>query len=119
MAEHLLQRAYIHPVLQHECGRRVPQFVRGVLAGVQPRAGQIFLDHDLYGITADARAPVGEKHGRRARRRDLAAHGQIPVERFAAGVVEVDNTLFAALAEDAQAIAVVILQVQTNQLRDT
>ena len=35
--------------------------------------------------------------------RDLAAHGQIPVERFAAGIVEVDNTLFAALAEDAQA----------------
>ena len=49
--------------------------MRGVLAGVQPCAGQIFLDHDLYGITADARAPVGEKYGRRARRRDLAAHG--------------------------------------------
>lgn len=36
---------------------------------------------------------------------------RIAVERLAAGVVEVDNTLFAALAKDAQAVAVVILQV--------
>ena len=56
---------------------------------------------------------------RRARRRDFAAHSQIAVERLAAGVVEVDNTLFAALAKDAQAVAVVILQVQADQLRDT
>lgn len=43
MTEHLLQRAHIHTVLQHECGRRMPQFVRGVLAGIQSRAGQVFL----------------------------------------------------------------------------
>ena len=115
MAEHLLQRAHIHTVLQHECGRRMPQFVRGVLAGIQSRAGQVFLDHDLYRVAADACASVGEKHGCRARRCDLAAYGQIAVERFAAGVVEVNNTLFAAFAEDAQAVAVVILQVQTDQ----
>ena len=103
MAEYLLQCTHIHAILQHECGRCVPQFVRGVLAGIQSCAGQIFLDHDLYGVAADACASVGEKHGCRARWCDLAAYGQITVERFTAGIVEVNNTLFAALAEDAQA----------------
>ncbi len=43
MAEHLLQRAHIHTVLQHEGRRRMPQFMCGILAGIQPRTSQFFL----------------------------------------------------------------------------
>ena len=60
--------------------------MRGILTGVQARARQVFLDHDLYGVTADACAPVGEEHRRRARRRNLFTDRQIAVERLAAGI---------------------------------
>ena len=118
MAEHFLQRAHIHTVLQHEGRRRMPQFMCGILAGIQPRTSQILLNHDLYRIAADARAPIGEKHSCCARRRNFTAYSQIAVERFAAGIIEVNDTLFVALAKDTQTVSVVVLEVQTNQLRD-
>ena len=119
MPEHLLQRAHVNAVLQHECCRCVPQFMRGILTGVQTRAHQVFLDHDLYGVTADARASVGEEHRRRAWWRNLFTDRQIAVERLAAGIIEIDHALLAAFAEDAQTVTVIVLQIQTDKFRNT
>ena len=54
VSEHLLQRFEIHAVGQHQRCRRMTQFMRGKLAGIQTRLKQVFFDQAVYRRDADA-----------------------------------------------------------------
>ena len=67
VAQNLLHRLYVHAVLQHQRGRRVPQLVAGIFFAVQPGGGEVLFKNGqmvgavgISGGTAQQDTKLGE-----------------------------------------------------------
>ena len=118
MSQKLLQGAHVHAVLQHQRGGGVPQLVGGILAGVQPCPQKAVFHHAVHGLAADAGLAIGEKERGLVHGVDLPAHQQIVVDGGGGGVVEVDDALFVALADDAQMVCAQVGDIEAHDLGD-
>ena len=99
MAQHLLEGAHVHAVLEHEGGRRVPQLVAGVEGGIQPRLFQPLLDHIVDAGGGHPGVGAAEEQGVGIGGGLVAALLQPVVQGGPAGIVEEDHPLFVTLAQ--------------------
>ena len=117
MPKDLLERADIDAVLIHQRRRRVAQLVHGKMLLVYAGHFQIFGDQGLDRLHVDAAAqPADEQR--------VAVPGlwgdavrQVAGDGLAAGVVQVDNPLLVALAEQPQAILGDVAEIDAAKLR--
>ena len=100
MAQHLLEGAHIHAVLQHQGGGGVAQLVGGVLRAVQSGGGQVLLYQLVDRRCGDAPAVLeGDEQGVLIRRSYDVPLGEPVLQRPLAGVVEVQHALLVALTQ--------------------
>ena len=109
MSQQFLKCTHINAVLQHERGSRVPQLMRGILSTVQSCGLQMVLDQHVDRTAADALIEAGEKQCFLTG--DIAADSQIVINGRNAGVIQIDNTFFVTLAEDADVIDADVSQI--------
>ena len=102
VSQHLLKRAHIHTILQHESGRGVPQLMAGIERGIQPGFFEALFDHIVHRILGHTGMGAGQEQGVRVGRSLTAALLQPVIQRRAAGLVEEDHALLVALAQNTE-----------------
>lgn len=118
VAQNLLEGADVHAVLEHERGGSVAELVWGVLGAVQSGHSQVFFHQLFHGGLADALTALADEEGVFVDDADGTPGGQVVAQGGAAGVVEVEDALLVALAQNAELVVPQVGEVEADQLGD-
>ena len=119
VAQNFFQGTNIHAVLIHQRCRRMPEFMYRAVLLRKTCGAKILFDQSFYRLHIDALTELADKQGIFVTgfRRDPM--GEIGLNRAETGLIEINHTLFVALAQHAEAIIGNILQIDANQLGNT
>ena len=118
MAQNFFQCAHIHAILIHQCGGGVTQFVGGIFFAPQAGHLQLTAHHPFHRLLIDAPSYPADKKGLGIFGTGLDSFGQIGFDGLLAGVVEIDHSLFVALAQHLKGVSPHIGKVDAYQLGD-
>ena len=119
MAQHVLEGADIHAVVEHQSRRGVPQLM-GRIFGIKPGLKDRF-PHQVFHGTRRQPGPVsGDKQRVTVLRMipGFRTHGQILRQCAQTGFVEIQLPFLVAFAQNTDGVVPDVLDVETHQLAD-
>ena len=100
VTENIFQNEYVNATfLIHKRSGCVAQFVYRKMSVTKPCTVEVFVDHSLYSLVADAFAKARNKEGVFVFDREAFTQNEPLGQRITASVVQVDDTLFSAFSK--------------------